>query len=197
MDGPRENSETNEKPETQEVRELLSLRAYALRRGVALSTVQAAIKNGRIRTVPGPDGKPKIDPLEADRDFAQNTDPSKQGRKQAQAASSPAPRSSASSLSGEQCAEVRNSFRYMSARARRELYVAKLKKLEFQKREGALVEKAEIDKDAFETARAVRDALMTIPDRISAQLAAESDPHKVRLLLEGEILKALRALTGE
>jgi len=52
---------------------LLSRREYAKHRGVAVSTVQQAINDGRITTVNG-----KIDPVQADKQWAENTHPAYQ-----------------------------------------------------------------------------------------------------------------------
>jgi len=58
------------------------------------------------------------------------------------------------------------------------------------------VEVARVQREAFTTARAVRDSLGNIPDRVSNQLAAESDPVVIHQTLSEEIRKALEALTN-
>ena len=159
----------------------MSLRAYARHRGVALNAIQAALASGRIQAEKEGD-KLRIDPAAADLALAENTDFSKQGRKAPgadDAASRPAPGT------------------FASSRAEREAYQAKLKKLEFEERSGKLVDIDEVRREAFELARAVRNALTAIPDRISAQLAAEVNPHRVHELLAEEIRKALEELAHE
>jgi hypothetical protein len=49
---------------------------------------------------------------------------------------------------------------------------------------------------AFTKGRTARDNLLNIPDRLAAQLAAESDADKVHQILTGEIRKALDELAG-
>ena len=56
---------------------------------------------------------------------------------------------------------------------------------------GSLVEISQVQKDAFDTARKVRDAMLNIPDRISSILAGEKKEAKVRKLLTAEIKNAL------
>lgn len=56
---------------------------------------------------------------------------------------------------------------------------------------GVLVEKKEVEKQAFDSARKVRDAMLNIPDRISSILATEKKETKVRKLLIAEIKNAL------
>jgi hypothetical protein len=62
-------------------------------------------------------------------------------------------------------------------------------------KEDQLVEVARVQREAFTAARAVRDALGNIPDRVSNQLAAESDPVVIHQTLTEEIRKALETLT--
>lgn len=52
-----------------------------------------------------------------------------------------------------------------------------------------------MQREAFSAARAVRDALSNIPDRVSNQMAAESDPVVIHQTLTEEIRKALESLT--
>jgi hypothetical protein len=57
------------------------------------------------------------------------------------------------------------------------------------------VEVSRVQREAFSAARAVRDALGNIPDRVSNQMAAESDPVVIHQTLTEEIRKALETLT--
>ena len=43
--------------------------------------------------------------------------------------------------------------------------------------------------------RQVRDGILNVVDRVADILAAESDPRRVRKLLEGELLQALEVLS--
>jgi phage terminase Nu1 subunit (DNA packaging protein) len=173
--------------------ELLSLRAYAERRGVALSTVQAAIRTGRISTVPGPGGEPKIDPEIADREFEANTDPSKQGRKE-NVGDLIAKENARAVKSDSDHGSATND--YMKWRARREQLNAQLKELEYEQKSGKLVNAEEARREFFKIAREARDAIMNIPERISGQLAAETDEHAVRMLLKTELTRALEVFLG-
>ena len=57
------------------------------------------------------------------------------------------------------------------------------------------MEVSRVQREAFSAARAVRDALSNIPDRVSNQMAAESDPVVIHQTLTEEIRKALESLT--
>jgi phage terminase Nu1 subunit (DNA packaging protein) len=63
--------------------------------------------------------------------------------------------------------------------------------------QGKLYDRSAAKREAFECARTVRDSMLNIPDRVAAQLAAETDPARVFAILEGEIRKALVALAED
>jgi hypothetical protein len=68
-------------------------------------------------------------------------------------------------------------------------------RLENDVREGQLLEASQAKRRSFELARTVRDALLNIPDRVAAELAAEADASKVHARLDDEIRKALVSLS--
>jgi hypothetical protein len=127
---------------------LVSQRAYAKHRGVSLAAVQKAIKAGRIRTAA--DGK--IDVEQADRDWERNTNyggPVATGD---------------GSVSGPS---------YAQSRAVREVYTARLAKLEYEERIGKLLPADQVTIAGFTKGRTVRDHMMIIPDRVAAQIRAD------------------------
>ena len=81
------------------------------------------------------------------------------------------------------------------SRARREHYQAEKARLDALQGRGELVPAADVERQAFELARAVRDGLMVIPDRVASLLAATSEPRQVHHLLTEEIRVALRGLS--
>jgi hypothetical protein len=66
-----------------------------------------------------------------------------------------------------------------------------IKEIALREKKGELVEIEQVKKDAFDTGRKVRDAMMNIPDRISPLLATEKKENKVRKILTTEIKNAL------
>ena len=155
---------------------LVSLRKYAEHRRVSHTAVQKAIKQGRIKTAP--DGK--IDVEQADREWDRNTSPGN--------ASKRASRAGGGAAGGPT---------YAQSRAVRELYLARLAKIEFEERASKLVSRDEVTVAAFTKARTVRDNLLNIPDRVAAVLAAETDPVRTHQILTDEIRKALIELSGD
>lgn len=83
---------------------------------------------------------------------------------------------------------------YTKARTAREAYNAQLARLEYEERSGKLVNADEVKAEAFRLARTVRDAMMNIPDRVSAELAGEMDARNIHALLTDEIRKAMESL---
>jgi len=171
---------------------LMGLREYARHRKVRLSTVQDAIAKGRISVVMER-GKKKIDPSKADREFDQNTDPSKQNRKPD---SEPRPPQTQSTEANPESSNKPKAPTYQSARTMREAYSARLQKLEWEKRSGEVIQVKSVRVQAFQLARTVRDAILNVPDRIAAILAAETDPRIVHDLLSKELKSALQELVN-
>ena len=168
-------------------RELVSQREYARRRGISHSSVQRAVKSGRISTVDG-----KIDPALADREWSENTDHSKPRGRIAGRPRHKRPEGMPSGLTdfGEVGVgpEGRGSAtRYARARAAREVCQAQLAKLQLDRQRGTLVRADEVRIAAFNAARGARDQLIALPERLSAILAGIQDADEVRRILEEEI----------
>lgn len=93
-----------------------------------------------------------------------------------------------------QAAKQGGSSEYEAARTEKEIYRAKMAKLNFEKMDGMLILAEEVRKSAFEKARQVRDSLLNIPARVSPILAAEHDAKKVNEILTHELRQVLEGL---
>ena len=82
------------------------------------------------------------------------------------------------------------------SRARREHYQAELAKLEVDLKRKELVPAVDVQKEAFALGRSVREALANLADRLSYQLAGETDPAGIHAVLTDEHRSALVELTG-
>jgi hypothetical protein len=82
---------------------------------------------------------------------------------------------------------------YAVARAARELCEAELRKLDLEERKGNLLSRRAVEIETFKLFRVLRDTILNIPSRISAQLAVESDPRNVEEVLETELRRALES----
>jgi phage terminase Nu1 subunit (DNA packaging protein) len=87
---------------------------------------------------------------------------------------------------------VRDSGR--DARRRRDLALAGIRELELSAKRGEFVPIKAVMKERGELGRAIRDAVMSIPDRLSHVLAAENDPRKIARILRGAISESLTEL---
>jgi len=158
---------------------VMSQRAYARHRGVSASTVQKAIGSGRIHTLP----TGQIDSDAADAEWARNT----------QTQAPPVDRRG----QPEEDGEVFGASQYTKARAVREHYQARLAKIDYEERIAKLVSGEEVQVAAFNKFRQFRDAMINLPDRLAAMLAAESVETTVHALLTTEIRKALNDFADE
>lgn len=80
------------------------------------------------------------------------------------------------------------------SRARREHYLAEKARLEALQGRAELLPADQVKKEAFALARAVRDGMLGIADRLAPLLAATTDARQVHQLLDQEIRVALRGL---
>ena len=83
---------------------------------------------------------------------------------------------------------------YQEQRAKRESYQAALTRLDLLERMGRLTSTEGVEKAAGAAARMVKEALLVIPDRVAALVAAETDPARVHAILTNEIRQALSGL---
>jgi len=166
---------------------LVTQAEYAKLRGVSPVAVHKAVKAGRITLIDG-----KIDPVVANVQWEANT------RKRVDTAAAPAqPELLAAASAGGQApaAQVAESGDgYNVSRARIAAAEAEMAELRLAEEQGKTI-RVDAIRQALATAFAgTRDALMQIPARLSAVLAAEPNPAKVHDLLEAELHTALAQL---
>ena len=158
---------------------------YARHRGVSRPAVLKAIRSGRIRL--GQDGK--IDPVEADASWRRNTDPSKpsnsvSGNPRGAAARLHRPLAKGRHTTPEDSSAGPN---YNLSRAVREAYLAKLVRLEYERKSGNLRDAAEVRKAFFEANRRARDLLLALPDRAAATVAGLTEAAECHRILTAEV----------
>ena len=83
---------------------------------------------------------------------------------------------------------------YGESKAKREYFLAELAKLDVEEKKEQLVSVAEIKKSSFAKARAMREALTNLADRLSHQLAGEDDATVIHNILSTEHREALENL---
>jgi hypothetical protein len=188
-----------------------SLNAYAKHRkflglqGGNLMAVQKARDSGRISVVQDANGNYVVDFEKADAQWAANTHPT-QGRetKAEQAARSqpggraaPADRTGikADATNGDSAAVNATSQKFSLGRAAKMAYEAATAELNYKVRVGELVERSKERSDGKALAVEIKDKLLGIPDRLSALLAAESDPLKIHVMLTDELIIAIERIS--
>lgn len=162
----------------------VSIRAFAKMQGVSHTAVAKAIKAGRISTTK----EGKIDPVLAAEQWEANTDASKKRDQLGPAAAEPEEAPSKG---------PRASTAYAVARAIREEYQARTARLTFEAMAGQLVPADKVKLESFQTARLTRDSILNVPNKIAHELAAETDPAKIHVMLTKALNGALEELAAE
>lgn len=176
---------------------LVTKSEFARLRGRSPGAVTAAIKCGRIRgAVVTKDGRELLDFDKANELWERNTQEQppptrKADEPAARPAKTPTDRDLQAFIQGlpeDKIPDLNDS------RARREHYLAEKARMEALQGRDELVPADQVKAEAFAMARAVRDGMLGIADRLAPQLAATTDARQVHILMTDEIRVALRGL---
>lgn len=146
----------------------LSLREFARQKGVELSAVQKAIENGRI--VRKPNGRIDTSQLQAWEDLR---DLSKIRAHNGSADTRAPDDGNQPDPSKQEEAGSSGFGTFQKAKVQKEVFVAQLRRLEYEEKAGKLVQRDAVKVAAFRVFRDVRDGLLNIPDRVAAEVAAD------------------------
>lgn len=185
--------------------ELISIREAARRLGVSDTAIHKAIKAGRVVVAGKTDsGRPQMEWKDTERRWLANSDASKRSHVGSQGSSrreKDAPRVQLATSDrmdeGEATEGAPASGRgagYAQARAAREVYMAKLAKLEFDERSGKLIDAQTVRAEGSKLAAAVISGLYNIPDRCADEISGMSSAHDIHKLLLSEIDNAVEGL---
>ena len=152
---------------------------YAKHRGVSRVAVHHAIRDSRITLIEG-----KIDPAVADVQWQRNTR-TRAGTPANDANLSAPPAPTQTEPLGED---------YWSSRARREKAEADLAELKLAEQRGELVRADAVRSAVSKRAAGLREALLQIPSRLAAVVAAETSQARCHELLEAELHQVLAQL---
>ena len=108
----------------------------------------------------------------------------------------PQPIRTAPPRAGGEAPAGQNRTSYAEARTIKMVFDAKLARLQFETKQGKLIEAEAVRLRISEHVRMLRDGLLGLPDRLSSTLAAESDPRKVHVMLKAEIARELEAMAN-
>lgn len=85
---------------------------------------------------------------------------------------------------------------YQRAKAVKEHYGAQIARVQYEEMAGKLVPAAQVKAEAFKVARNVRDTLMGLPERVSAELAHMTEAREIAIYLRAQMADALKDLDG-
>jgi hypothetical protein len=171
----------------------MSLRAYAKHRGCSVEAVSRAVQRRRLReSVVMVDGLPRIrDAKLADKEWRLNTNSAKRPRRTRSNPRIVSRRSEASVLARARVASLDEAQRSLMKERQRKL------KIDNDIRDGHLVEKTKVAQEAFTSARTIQKAVLAIPSRLSAEIAADSDAARVYSKLAAALREALTAAADQ
>ena len=176
---------------------LVTFSEFAAIKGCAKGTVTAATKSRIADAVVEKDGKRWLDRDLALQLWNRNTKATHNAKVSKPDSIEPLPprdarelRQQVAGLPDDEIPELNES------RARREHYQAELAKLEVDLKRKELVPAVDVQKEAFALGRSVREALANLADRLSYQLAGETDPVRIHAVLTDEHRAALVELSN-
>jgi hypothetical protein len=192
------------------MKEQLSFRAYAARRGVSHTAVSKAVRTGRLRRSLVKDGaRVLIDPALADREWAASSDPAMQrdegsraggvsvGTRPSNAGRPKQPglygaqvQGAAADAAGEEETRLPPAPDYQRLRTFKMAHDVQLAKLELEERQGLVVRTSAVTAEAFRLGRAFRDSMRGLA-RQARVLMAERDERLFEQKLDGMIVRAL------
>jgi hypothetical protein len=144
--------------------DFISLREFARRKGVAIGAVQHALDSGRIARAGGGksiDWSTQSIAWEANRDLSKVRDSESKAIRAAQAEEISSGSPGDPVLSNLAKAKLANAA-----------YVAKMRKLAYEREAGKLVEKEQVEAALFRFCRDSRDQILNIPDRVAASVTS-------------------------
>lgn len=177
--------------------------AYAARRGVSDRAVRKAIETGRlVKCLSKRGNRWLIDPHIADLEWDRNTAPQKvrtsaqinNGKARARGEETePEPPTVPGAGKG--------AATYSQAKAAAEGYRAMLLKLDYQERDGTLVKRADVERQLFEVAKQVKDAVLRLGPLMIGEIAKAAggltpeQRQEVLMIIEQHQTKALETLS--
>jgi transcriptional regulator with XRE-family HTH domain len=90
-----------------------------------------------------------------------------------------------------------DSTTFAEAKTMKEVYSAKLARLKFEEESGKLIERADIEDKARDVAVIVKESLLMLPNKLMEQLAVESDPREINVMLDREMREVLARMADQ
>lgn len=173
--------------------ELMSQTAYAKHKGVSRQYINELVRDGVLRLKRG-----KIDRDEADMTLEARREPlrplrrksTEQKTKKTQKTKKPAqPKEEAEKTKSRPKSELPTIL--LETKIRSETEKVKLLEIKNKVESGKYIDRDEAEAKIFKRLRPIRDTLLSIPDRLSADLTASQDRHNTHKILYDEIVRIL------
>lgn len=161
--------------------ELITMSEYGRRRGCTEAAVRRAVRDGRITLIDG-----RVDPVAADAQWARNTRV-RAGSRPADDVNLRAGSAPPAPAGGQGAAADPPVEDYYLVKSRRERAEADLAELKLAELRGELVRVGDVRAAYAKRAAGLREAILQLPARLAAQLAAEADQAKCHDLLQAEL----------
>jgi hypothetical protein len=168
---------------------LVSQAEYARQRGVSRQYVGQMVAKGVIGL-----SNRKVDTAQADTALAALREPARPERRVKSDAAVHAPAALPPTTIPAATSDLPTLL--LKSRIKSEVERAKLLEIKARVEAGKYIAAEDVKIAAFNRARVVRDALLNIPERLAAMLAAEADERRVHQILVTEIRAALEELTN-
>jgi hypothetical protein len=161
--------------------------------GVTKQAVSKAVKEGRIQLLlDHKDGKMKLNPDLAAKQWRENSMPRIENSKMANAFKSTSTPKNENEDPGS--STVDDNADLTEAKTETEKYKAKLLELEFKEKTGELISAEKAKREYFKIARILRDGILNVPSQICNELAVDTDPFIIHQKLTLALTKSLQSI---
>jgi hypothetical protein len=170
----------------------MTVTEYALHRGVSQPLISRWKKEGRLVL----DSTGRILVRATDLVLGKDMHPTKGGRSGSRAASDPSPPPPSTAAPDADGQGSGDELSLANAARLEKVQKVRLLHMEIEEKAGNLVSRSDVERTAFDLARRGQEALMGIADRLSPQLAAEADPHRVHVMLSDELRRVCELIAS-
>jgi hypothetical protein len=185
----------------------MNQREYAKHAGLTQPRICQLLRAGKLRgAAVKTGGRWNIDPKKADKALKENISPSKKrqgefGARKTRGRRKPKRRSKREKPTPEEKKWIAKTagteeLSLHQAELLEKQYRAALKKLEYERASGVLIEAEQVKKAAFDKGRMLRDAFLNLKSKISPLLAIEANATEIDKLLDTEFRQILGELSS-
>lgn len=169
---------------------LMSQKAYAERCGVSRQYISELVTKGILPLKNG-----RIDPAVADAIMGARREPARPQRRTAPPPPEPPAEQQSAPPAQRQISAAELPTLLLKTRIKSETEKAKLLEIKAKVEAGKFVDIDVVKAAAFKRGRIIRDGMLSIPDRIDAIVAVETDRRKINQLIADEINRVLDELS--